>query len=157
MNYFLTSTLQDELVKELAKVFKGVLLKTVDGFHEPKVYPQRLPISNSDDDDEIGYAPYIIVMLSDFKIEHWHGDKQITVVLVLCTYDGGEERRGDKDCQIMIDKILERFGKNPHLGGFSLEMPIEGAWQEKDTYPFFYAALELKFSSIKVETEDYLA
>ena len=158
MNYTLASTLQSELVKELENIFDGMLLKSGSGkYVKPKVYSQRLPLAYNDDDDELNYAPYVIVMLSDFKMEEWFGDKAINVVLVICTYDGSDERQGDKDCHLIMDKVLERFGKHPYLGGFNLEMPIEGAFQDKDTYPIFYGALELHFTSVKVETEDYLA
>ena len=153
----LASTLQAELVEDLKKTFAGMKLKSSKGtFMAPNVYSQRLPLTMDDDEDELNYAPYVIVALSDFKIEDWCSDKKITVVLILCTYDAGENRSGDRECHLIMDKVLERFGKNPHIGNFDLVMPIEGAWQEKDTYPFFFGAMELNFTSIKHITEDIL-
>lgn len=158
MEYNLASTLQECLVKELETIFEKVLLKSPHGeYVKPKVFSQRLPLNKKYDDDELKYVPYVLVVLSDFKIEDWFSNKQINVVLVICTYDSSKERRGDRDCHLIMDKVLERFGKNPHLGGYALEMPIEGAFQDEDTCPYFYGALELHFSSVKVETEDDLA
>ena len=133
--------LQSELIAELKKVFKSVQFKSGDGtMWEPGIYPQRLPLSQNDDEDEASCAPYILVILNDFSIESWDEPKKINVVLLFCAWDGGEERTGDRDNAIMMDRVLERVGKNPEVGNFTLDLPIEGAWQDQDTYPYFYSA-----------------
>ena len=150
--------LQSELIAELKKVFKGVRFKSGDGtMWEPGIYPQRLPLSQNDDEDEASCAPYILVILNDFSIESWDEPKKINVVLLFCAWDGGEERTGDRDNAIMMDRVLERIGKNPEVGNFTLDLPIEGAWQDQDTYPYFYSALELNFLAPTYRREDGLA
>ncbi len=150
--------LQSELIAELKKVFKGVRFKSGDGtMWEPGIYPQRLPLSQNDDEDEASCAPYILVILNDFSIESWDEPKKINVVLLFCAWDGGEERTGDRDNAIMMDRVLERVGKNPEVGNFTLDLPIEGAWQDRDTYPYFYSALELNFQAPTYRREDDLA
>ena len=150
--------LQSELMVELKKMFKGVQFKSGDGaMREPAIYPQRLPLSQNDDEDEAGFAPYILVILNDFSIESWDEPKKINVVLLFCAWDGGEERTGDRDNAIMMDRVLERIGKNPEVGNFTLDLPIEGAWQDQDTYPYFYSALELNFLAPTYRREDDLA
>lgn len=152
-----TGALLDELSSELKKCFKGLKVGSAEGLKEPAVYMQRLPISDDDDDDELAYAPYVLVILSDFKIEDWSADKKIKVILVFCSYDNAQNRQGHRDNLLMMENVLERLGKHPYIGNYSLEMPIEGAWQDKDTFPFFYGAVELNFSATKYITEDYLA
>ena len=152
------SGLQMELVEELKRVFSGIKLRKCDGTHgEPNIYAQRLPLSQNDDDDEVSLSPYVIVMLSDFSIESWDEPKKIKVVLLMCSWDGGDERTGDRDNAIMMDRVLERFGKFPEVGNFTIDLPIEGAWQEEDTYPYFYSAMELNFLAPTYRREDGLA
>ena len=147
-----------ELISELKKVFKGVRFKSEDGtMWEPGIYPQRLPLSQNDDDDETSFAPYILVILNDFTIESWAEPKKISIALLFCAWDGGSERTGDRDNAIMMDRVLERLGKNPEVGNFTLDLPIEGAWQDQDTYPYFYSALELNFQAPTYRREDDLA
>ena len=150
--------LQMELISELKKVFKGVRFKSEDGtMWEPGIYPQRLPLSQNDDDDETSFAPYILVILNDFTIESWAEPKKISIALLFCAWDGGSERTGDRDNAIMMDRVLERIDKNPEVGNFTLELPIEGAWQDQDTYPYFYSAMELNFLAPTYQREDDLA
>ena len=150
--------LQMELISELKKVFKGVRFKSEDGtMWEPGIYPQRLPLSQNDDDDETSFAPYILVILNDFTIESWAEPKKISIALLFCAWDGGSERTGDRDNAIMMDRVLERLRKNPEVGNFTLDLPIEGAWQDQDTYPYFYSALELNFLAPTYQREDDLA
>lgn len=152
------SSLQFELVEELKRIFSGVLLKKCDGtYGEPNVYPQRLPLAQNDDEDEMSFAPYVTVILNDFSIDSWDEPKKIKVIILMCAWDGGDERTGDRDNSIIMDKILERFGKFPEIGNFTLDLPIEGAWQEEDTYPYFYSALELNFLAPTYRREDDLA
>ena len=150
--------LQMELISELKKVFKGVQFKSGDGtMREPAIYPQRLPLAQNDDDDEACFAPYILVVLNDFTIESWADPKKVSIALLFCAWDGGSERTGDRDNAIMMDRVRERIGKNPEVGNFTLDLPIEGAWQDQDTYPYFYSAMELNFSAPTYQREDDLA
>ena len=150
--------LQMELISELKKVFKGVQFKSGDGtMREPAIYPQRLPLAQNDDDDEACFAPYILVVLNDFAIESWAEPKKVSIALLFCAWDGGSERTGDRDNAIMMDRVRERIGKNPEVGNFTLDLPIEGAWQDQDTYPYFYSAMELNFSAPTYQREDDLA
>ena len=149
--------LQMELISELKKVFKGVQFKSGDGtMREPAIYPQRLPLAQNDD-DEACFAPYILVVLNDFTIESWAEPKKVSIALLFCAWDGGSERTGDRDNAIMMDRVLERIGKNPEVRNFTLELPIEGAWQDQDTYPYFYSAMELNFTAPMYQREDDLA
>ena len=150
--------LQMELISELKKVFKGVQFKSGDGtMREPAIYPQRLPLAQNDDDDEACFAPYILVVLNDFTIESWAEPKKVSIALLFCAWDCGSERTGDRDNAIMMDRVLERIGKNPEVGNFTLDLPIEGAWQDQDTYPYFYSAMKLNFSAPTYQREDDLA
>ena len=61
---------------------------------------------------------------------------------------------------IMIERVMERFAKDPLLSGQIMAVPIDNnhmfnwSMQDEDTYPYFYGALEMAFYTPGFQRED---
>ena len=53
---------------------------------------------------------------------------------------------------------MERFGKNPVLGGrFVMKPALDWSLSDEDTYPYYYGGLLMQFEVPAIEKEDELA
>lgn len=151
--------LQDELCKEVAKILDGYLYKTTSGNRVPMhVYPQNVPVSpNDEDDDQI--IPYVIVRLNSgddtgakdsFNVVH--------VVFIVGVVDNGDDQQGYRDCMNVYQKIYQRFQQRPNLNGKAV-FNGEFHWANQDDgyYPYFFGACSLSFNIPAIRREDPLA
>ena len=163
--------LQEELAKEIKKIFKG------SAFYSPasgdytglNVYMQDIPVQKQDGheetDDELytGMSddtaleepfPYIIVRMDGGKAEN-PLPISITVdaFLLIGIYDSGDGRQGHKDVCNIIQKIYERFAKKDTFSAFRVSK-MEWIFQEEPSYPYYFGAVELELQALKIQKED---
>lgn len=155
--------LQDDLIEELKIVFSGFLLKTpaIDlesgepSMSEPNLFSQSLPIRKDDADDDP--YPYIIVRMDsgDMKQDHPH---MVKVRIVIGSFDDSTDTNGHKDVLNIIQKIYERFARNPVLANKYVmkddsENPFTWVLQDDDTYPYYFGAVEVTWETSAIRRE----
>ena len=152
--------LQKELKKELEELFEGFYSSADAEFkgRSVSVYEQNLQLEMENEEMDGDKIPYIIVRLSEGELTQWDDTEQVKVILVFCTSDSDMKRDGYKDCMNMIQKVKERFLKNPQLGAyFNMELPIAWAIQEDESYPIYYGGMELNFACPTIRRESAFA
>ena len=102
--------LQRALQKEIKEITKNILLQTPKGKIETlKIFPQRLPIRNRK--EELEPYPYCVVQVISGDIKDTH---MITIILRIGIFHDNNAE-GHEELLSIIQKILERFGKNSIL------------------------------------------
>lgn len=141
--------LQEELIKELEKLFEGTKVK---------VFSQYLPLFEQTQD----YTDYVdkrktcfpaaIVRLISGETENKKQDNMytVTVNIIFATYDPNNNLQGYKDLINMLDKTIEYLLRKRIFGGYyELERNIK--WQlEEDEFPHYYATIETEWILPKV-------
>ena len=170
----MTSTfLQDALQEELQALFDGLRLEDPYGKRAPiNVYKQRLPVPVAKDipstvtDMELEEGmyntesvtvpfPYIIVRLEDGIIEKIDREQTVHVNLLIGVIDRNPDNQGHKDVLNLIQRITERFLKNPGLAEtYACLPPIEWALQEEGSYPYFFGGMAMTFETAPIVRED---
>lgn len=150
--------LQDELVKEIGVILNDYLYQTPGGDKVPiHVYAQSLPINETDEDEEP--VPYIIVRLSSGDDS---GAKDsfntVKLVIIIGLWDGNLDAQGHRDVMNIIQKIYERFHKDPNLNNKAVYSG-EFHWmmQEDGYYPYFFGACSMNFRIAAIRREDRFA
>ena len=170
--------LQQELSKELEKILADMKLKQPSSLElvPIKAYGQTLPIpeplkntktySNDDlpeEEADIQKAfpfPWALVKLDRGIVTGIGGPQIVSVVIVFGIFDDREENQGHETVLIMIERIMERFAKDPLLSGQLTVVPIDEnhmfnwSLQDESTHPYFYGALEMAFSTPGFQRED---
>jgi hypothetical protein len=150
--------LQDELVEEMNRLFKGYLYKEPGGERVPiKVYPQSIPVNQSD--DEADPIPYIIVRLSSGE-DTGERDSFNTVklVIIIGIWDDALDAQGHRDVLNIIQKVYERFQENPNLNNKAAYAgDFHWALQEDGYYPYHFGACSLNFHIAAIRREDRFA
>lgn len=150
--------LQDELIKELREIFRDYAYKTPLGKRiSPNIYAQHIPISETDDDADP--VPYIIVRLNTGDDEGIRDSfNKVGLVIIVCIYDDALEAQGHRDVLNIIQKIYERFHKNPNLHNKAAYTgEFHWAAQEEDYYPFYFGACSMNFNIAAIRREDEYA
>lgn len=149
--------LQEDLKNELVKIFEGFKLKNIYGEEvNINVFSQNLPFRNSDDEEEP--FPYIIVRLTEGIINNAESEQDVTTQLLIGTYDNSEDANGHKDTINIIQKIHERFFKNPVLAKkYIIQSPFKWVLQEEDTWPYYFGGIEVSWKTRSFEREDKFA
>lgn len=155
------TNLQVELSRDIAKIFDGDLFKDSMGVYVPlNIYEQYLPIRK--DEDEPDPVPYIIVRIEDGEQKGWTEAQNVKVTLIIANSDDGEENSGHKTVLGMIQKIEERFMKNPMLANQFMflnddQHPFGWALQDEESFPYFFGAISMTFKTAAIRTEDKYA
>lgn len=158
--------LQNALVTDLLQLFAGETFASSTGDPRPlRVYSQEVPpMAGWDEADrqEEAPEPYIIVRLLEGSIADADSPQEVSVILVICLYDAGEQRQGHRDILHVIARIIERYGENrvvrpsPDLTGgspFTAQYPIKWALQEDDTRPYYFGGVSLNFETPAIRQE----
>lgn len=147
--------LQDALIDEVKHILDGYLYKTPEGKDVPiNVFAQNLPVNETDDENDP--VPYIIVRLSDGEDD---GDREsfnvVSVVMIVAIWDDTREAQGHRDAMNIIQKIYQRFHRNPDLNGkAAYEGKFRWAIQEDSYYPYSFAACHMRFFTAAIRRED---
>lgn len=149
--------LQEDLIDELKKVFKGVRLKDPYGDESDiNIFSQNLPFVNVDEEEEP--FPYIIVRVTEGAINDVESEQELTTQLLVGIYDDSKEANGHKDILNIIQKIHERFFKNNVLANkYVMQTPFKWVLQEEDTNPYYFGGIEVSWKTRTIEKEDKFA
>lgn len=149
--------LQEEIVKELEAVFRGDLFKNSLGeYVKLNVYEQQLPIR--EDEDSPDPMPYIIVRLETGSTKSGTDPQEVLVTLLFGYFDDSPENNGHKGVLGMIQKVHERFEKQPMLANqFMFQDPFDWALQDEESFPYFFGAASMTFKTAAIRKEDKFA
>lgn len=145
----------EELAKELESIFKGQNYKSSSGEYVPlNIYEHALPINETDDDPD--RIPYLIVRLNSGKDPGTRdSNNTVKLVIIIGIWDNSLNQQGYRDVLNIIQKIYERFQKNPNLNNKAVyDGEFDWLLQEDDYNPFFFGACSLKFSIAAIRRED---
>lgn len=165
--------LQDDLVAELKELFQPFLYKvpmdledldTEDGEAAAlakrvplNVYSQALPVQQSDEEEDP--VPYLIVRLSSGEDSGGESSfNTVKLVIIIGIWDDALDNQGHRDVLNIIQKIYERFSKNPCLNHRSVYTgEFNWAAQEDGYFPYFFGACSMSFNIAAIRREDPLA
>lgn len=142
-----TYGLQQSLMKEIARLLGEMHLKNTEG-NETEIhgYEQRLPKLTEDEEDPSQFFPYFIVQLMTGNTEDDYDPWHVRVIIQLGIFDDDKEANGHRQLLSMIQKISDRFLEYPLLdNAFRAEQNMDWELLDEDTYPYYFAGLEMKF------------
>lgn len=162
------SDLQDALCEEIKKVLSDMIFTNPKGEEvEMQTFAQALPHRlesletpaedeeyTGEEDFQIGDPyPYTLVMIDTGKITE---PIMIKMVLVIGIYDNDSKNQGHKRILNIIQKINERFTKNPTLKGvFCMSSDsFDFALPDDDTYPYFFGAVNMTWETAPYRREE---
>lgn len=170
------SLLQDALVHELDQLFAGDIFKNPRNEGQKlKAYSQWLPVPDaakmSEEDidpalieeglgitnqiSESQFFPYVIVRVEGGEIEEAEASQKIDVTLLFGSWDDNRDNQGNKTILHMIQKVYERFSKNPILDNeYECLGKMKWVVQDEDSWPYYFGGMELKFETIAIRRED---
>ena len=106
--------LQEELVKEIGVIFRDDLFKDSAGeYIKMNVYEQNLPIRQGEDAPDP--IPYVIVRVETGQAKGGVEPQEVFVTLLIGYFDDDAANNGHKGVLGIIQKIQERFMKEPML------------------------------------------
>uniref|UniRef100_A0AAU8B536 Tail completion protein n=1 Tax=Dulem virus 34 TaxID=3145752 RepID=A0AAU8B536_9CAUD len=144
--------LLDTVVEDLEKLFSHYKLVNSLGVERTvRVFPQDLPIREGDDeetDKEAPPEPYVIVRLPEGELPEQDARQTVEVVLVVCVCDPDRNRQGYRDAFHIVNEIMQHYGANGVVGNrYEVQYPIKWATQEKETHPYYFAAVGLSMAA----------
>lgn len=150
--------LQDDLVEEYKKLFAEDRFKSPSGNSVLiNVFPQSLPINESDDDDDP--APYIIVRIVDGE-DNGTSDSNysIKVLTIIGIFDDDLSNQGHRSVLHIINTIYKRFMANPNLNNkYVCDGPFLWEIQDDAYHPYFFGAITMNFNIPAIRREDIFA
>lgn len=149
--------LQEQLCEEIRSIFQQSRFKDSTGKHvELNVFEQNLPIR--EDDEEPDPVPYVIVRMSEGTTKSDEESHEVIVELLIGYFDDNPQNNGHKGVLEIIQKIYERFAKNPMLANrFIFKEPFEWAMQDEESFPYYFGAASMTFTTAAIRKEDPLA
>lgn len=151
-------TFVDDLVSELQDLFTEAKFKTIDDkLKTISVYKQALPIPSSEKEPEP--FPYIVVRTVDGGTTAPGKAEVVRVLLMIGIYDDNIQNQGYSDLMNVIEKIKNHFEEFPLLKCkynrlTSESYPLKWTLAEEDTYPYYFAGIEMSFAMPKVIRKD---
>lgn len=153
--------LQEELVKEIGVIFTGNLFKDSMGKDATiNVYEQNLPIR--EDEDAPDPVPYVIVRVETGTVKSGVDPQEVFVTLLIGYFDDSPKNQGHKGVLGIIQRIQERFMKEPMLAGQFMfqndeQHPFDWALQDEESFPYFFGAASMTFKTAAIRKEDKYA
>lgn len=146
--------LQDGLIWRFKKVFDGCLFKNPKDEYVPlNIYSQHLPAK--DKKKESSEFPYLIVRLADGTDSDPHDPNSTKILFIAGVYDRHNNHQGYRDAILIIQTIYESLKRDPVVDKrFELTYPINWAYHDEDTEPYFFAGLETNWEIPKVTRDD---
>ncbi|MEW4411533.1 hypothetical protein [Clostridium sp. AN503] len=156
--------LQRQLIAEIEQLAKEVSL--VDKAGKPamlKGYQQAIPIfpvfaempydAESDGTgnfrEETDLFPYFIVRIDTVEYQKpvdGMTENLAHVMIAFAIYDDDEKLKGYYSLTAIMERVVGRFQNDPILGQFWCNKQMNMAYQEDDTYPQFFGALEMMWN-----------
>lgn len=166
--------LQSALIEEIEVLSRNMGLMNKRG--EPadlKGYSQAIPVfplyqnvpfamdetTEGDFPEEPDLFPYFIVRVDGVEYQKKREDEgysdQAHVIIAFAVYDEDQEMKGYFTLNALMERVVMRFQKNPALGPFYCERKMNTAYQEDDTYPQFFGAVEMTWNLPEIEMEAF--
>lgn len=156
--------LQNNLIKEIERITQDMELINRKGEHARlKGYQHAIPFFSvtpdgadpdgglllEDDsanggettEDEMDLFPYFITRVDSADYQDDGG--QAKVLLLFAIYDDDPHMRGYYSLTAVMERVISRFRQKNVLGAFWCERKISMAFQDDDTYPQFFGAMEM--------------
>ena len=165
--------LQRMLIEEIERLTQDMALVDQEGKAAAlKGYPQALPVipvfsamplefdeTYMDAGAEKDPFPYFIVRAdtAEYQVE----DKEIgecnrtRVLIPFAVYDEDPALRGYFTLTAIMERVVKRFQSETALGPFFCSKKMNLAYQEDDTFPRFFGALEMLWYLPGIEMEDF--
>lgn len=151
--------LQKALKEELEQLFEGFFSSEKMDYSERavKVFEQDLP-EGIETVVEEGKTPFVIIRLSEGEMEQPEDAERVKVIFIFCSKAPEWNKSGYADVMNMIQRIKERFLKNPTVGNyFTAELPMKWVLQEEDTSDLYFGGLEMDFACPGIRRESEFA
>ena len=151
--------LQEELVKEIGVIFRDDLFKDSAGeYIKMNVYEQNLPIRQ--DEDAPDPIPYVIVRVETGQAKGGAEPQEVFVTLLIGYFDDDAGNNGHKGVLGIIQKIQERFMKEPMLAKQFYFMndeqhPFDWALQDEESFPYFFGAASMTFATAAIRIDSH--
>ena len=169
--------LQRMLIKEIERLTEDMDLMDQEGKRAAlKGYPQALPVipvfsamplaappefdeTYMDAGAEKDPFPYFIVRAD--AVEYWMEDKAMgtanmaRILIPFAVYDEDPALRGYFTLTAIMERVVKRFQSETALGPFFCSKKMNLAYQEDDTFPRFFGALEMLWYLPGIEMEDW--
>ena len=149
--------LQEQLCLEIKNIFKGDLFSDSVGQRVPmNVFEQNLPIRESDEEPDP--IPYIIIRMETGTTKSGVDPQEVTITIIVGYFDDSKANNGHKGVLGIIQKLHERFEKNPMLANqFMFQDPFDWALQDEESYPYYFGAASMTFKTAAIRKEDKYA
>lgn len=166
------NVLQQALIDEIVRMTKDMSLIDRQGRPaELKGYPQAIPMQPvfkavplayeepwiEETPDEESLFPYFIVRADsvEYQKKDENGDEsnQAHIMIAFAIYDDDSAMRGYYSLTAVMERVVERFQSDTMLGQFWCSRKMGLAYQEDDTYPQFFGALEMTWYLPEVNIE----
>ena len=153
--------LLDVMVEDLKRLFDGIQIEVEMQDHNKEfrpiqVYKQNAPVLMAGENEDLQYPQIELKLVNTYR-----GDQQeeagkmiysCIIVLGICDY----RMEADAWMQLlfMYERIFQHYSENPVLENFDISREIEMEMQSNDTYPFYFAAISMKFMTDDLERLD---
>lgn len=145
--------LQMQLIKEIGRLTDELPLMDAGGRPAKlKGYEQAVPIVPTfeavpyDEDSEPDLFPYFIIRVDGVEYQKTV-DGLVTnlahIMIAFAIQDDDAGLKGYRALTSVMERVVERFQSDTVLGEFWCERQMNLAYQEDDTYPQFFGALEM--------------
>ena len=81
------------------------------------------------------------------------GNETATINLVFGCYDRDANHQGHRDVLGLIERVKQRFCRNPILGPYQQTGRMEWVREEEDPYPYYFGGLQLTFQLPAIQRE----
>lgn len=157
------NTLQQALIDEIERLAKDMELinkrgerAALKGYQHAVPFLAALPMDFTEEEppeDELDLFPYFVTRIDTVRYhdERAEGSNQAHLLLLFAVYDNDAELKGYYSLTALMERVANRFQSNPILDAFYCEKKMEMAFQEDDTYPQFFGAIEMTWNLPDIE------
>lgn len=153
-------TFVSDMCEEIALLFSEFKYKSESGeYCRFSIFEQALPVPSGEDEPEL--FPYIVIRIEDGGTTTPSSPETVRVRFTIGIFDDDPQNKGHIDVLNAIDRIRQRFERNPLLKMQYMRLqsdqhPTRWAVPDDESFPYFFGALEMFFAIPKIETEDKL-
>jgi hypothetical protein len=146
--------LQKELCREIEEISRDVTLYNPKGeVAQLRGYLQTLPKSKANTNTREAPYPFCIVKIIDGRMSLV--SSTVGIAIVLGVWNKEEENNGHQSILILIQRIYERFAKDPILkNSFEVVPNMNWVIEDDDRYPYSIGAIEMNWKLRNIERED---
>lgn len=167
------NALQERLILEIERITKDMSLLDSKGRQAVlKGYPQAIPVfsvfrewkedaEENDGQEELQgedeLFPYFVVRADgiEYQAEDKDGSgNRVRIFIVFAVTDADTNMKGYYTLTAVLERVIQRFQKNQAMGEFWCSRKMNAVYQEDDTFPQFFAGLEMLWYLPAIEQEE---